>query len=320
MKIRVAESIAGARKLSHLWTNILGASPRTIFQNFEWNLLALETFKDESPYFVTAESDSSVAILPVVIRNDSLALAGGPMFDYREAICTGDGTALMAAIEALSELNRPLSVHGIRARANRELEHLAPQPWTAAPCVSSRDLSAEQFVNRHARGRRALRRLNEMGATVAIIKGTPQLLDALYRQKAQEPTTCGENVFRDERCVAFMRGVASLPNTKCEVFQLECKGKRIAALVTFIDRETRRFYTTWMDPEWSRHSPGIALLFEATRLTLEQGLDCDYMTGEQPYKLRFATGSEPLYKVEASAQQLAGARYRLDEVAELKAA
>ena len=90
--------------------------------------------------------------------------------------------------------------------------------------------------------------------------------------------------------------------------------------MTFVDGGTRRFYTTWMDPAWSRHSPGIALLFEATRLTLEQGLDCDYMTGEQPYKLRFATGSEPLYKVEATAQQLAGVRENMGEVAELKAA
>jgi CelD/BcsL family acetyltransferase involved in cellulose biosynthesis len=70
----------------------------------------------------------------------------------------------------------------------------------------------------------------------------------------------------------------------------------VAALVTFQDGKVRRFYTTWFDPQWSRHSPGVALLFEATRLSLAEGLTCDYMTGEQDYKLRLATGAVPLYR------------------------
>ena len=80
----------------------------------------------------------------------------------------------------------------------------------------------------------------------------------------------------------------------------------IAALVTFVDGEVRRFYTTWMNPTWGKHSPGIALLFEATRLTLAEGLDCDYMTGEQPYKLRLATRRIPLHRIRATAGELAG--------------
>jgi len=61
-------------------------------------------------------------------------------------------------------------------------------------------------------------------------------------------------------------------------------------------------------------------LFEATRLTLEEKLDCDYMTGEQPYKLRFATGSEPLYRIEPSAEKLAALRRETDKSIELRAA
>jgi hypothetical protein len=33
-------------------------------------------------------------------------------------------------------------------------------------------------------------------------------------------------------------------------------------------------------------------------------LDCDYMTGEYPYKMRFANSSCPLYKVEVTAAAL----------------
>ena len=42
-----------------------------------------------------------------------------------------------------------------------------------------------------------------------------------------------------------------------------------------------------------------------TRRSLADGLDCDYMTGEQPYKLRLATRSTPLYRLCATPEQLA---------------
>jgi len=41
-----------------------------------------------------------------------------------------------------------------------------------------------------------------------------------------------------------------------------------------------------------------------TARSLAEGMSCDYMTGEYPYKLRLANASRPLYKVEMSAQEL----------------
>ena len=72
-----------------------------------------------------------------------------------------------------------------------------------------------------------------------------------------------------------------------------------------IDRGCRRFYTGWFAPEYEKHSPALALIYEITRQSLAAGLDCDYMTGEQPYKMRLATSAVPLYKVRASAEELA---------------
>src|SRR5262249_21937435 len=152
--------------------------------------------------------------------------------------------------------------------------------------VALRDISPEAFAERHTRARRSLRRLVALGATIRRIAATPDLMEWLYREKAKEPDVYGENIFRDARCIDFMRRVLYLPETRCEIFMIETPRQAIAALVTFIDGSVRRFYTTWMDQAWSHHSPGIALLYEATCQTLAEGLDCDYMTGEQPYKLR----------------------------------
>ncbi len=44
--------------------------------------------------------------------------------------------------------------------------------------------------------------------------------------------------------------------------------------------------------------------------SLAAGLDCDYMTGEQPYKMRLATNSVPLYNVRATAEELAALEKR----------
>ena len=94
--------------------------------------------------------------------------------------------------------------------------------------------------------------------------------------------------------------------SRCELFTLEnAAGKLIAGLVSFRDGNIRRCYTIYFHPEWARYSPGVALLYEVTARSLGEGLSCDYMTGEYPYKLRLANASRPLYRVEASAEELA---------------
>lgn len=128
----------------------------------------------------------------------------------------------------------------------------------------------------------------------------------IYQLKCDQFAADMNNVFRDQRRREFMVAVAALEAEKCRVFTLEdTVGCIVAALVTFLDAGIRRFYTIYFDPQWAVYSPGVALVFEATALSLEQGLSCDYMTGEYPYKLRFANASRMLYRVEASAAQLA---------------
>jgi CelD/BcsL family acetyltransferase involved in cellulose biosynthesis len=46
------------------------------------------------------------------------------------------------------------------------------------------------------------------------------------------------------------------------------------------------------------YSPGVSLLYIVIRQAQAHGLDFDFMTGEQPYKMRFATEVMPLYIVE----------------------
>jgi CelD/BcsL family acetyltransferase involved in cellulose biosynthesis len=305
VRVSVATTFVEVERLRPLWRDLERGTGSSIFQDFDWNLLALRTFSEEKPYFVAAESESSSAIIPAVVRDRELRLAGGMLFDYRDALRGGDESAFTATLERVAELGFPLNIHGIRC-AQRTSPWLATpaQPWTSAPFVSIKDISADAFAENHTHARRSLRRLFDSGASVRTVPGTPELIEHLYCEKAKEPAAYGENVFRDPRCVEFMRNVISLPQTRCDVFLMEIAGNPIAALITFREREVRRFYTTWMDQRWSKHSPGVALLYQATYETLTAGFDCDYMTGEQPYKMRFATGTVALHKLECSAAEL----------------
>jgi CelD/BcsL family acetyltransferase involved in cellulose biosynthesis len=68
----------------------------------------------------------------------------------------------------------------------------------------------------------------------------------------------------------------------------------------------RHCYTIYYDSRWSDFSPGQLLLFEVAARSLAEGLDCDFMTGEYPYKNRVATARVPLFTVQAGAAALPG--------------
>lgn len=127
-----------------------------------------------------------------------------------------------------------------------------------------------------------------------------KLLEEIYRCKGDQNGA----LFTDQLRRDFMCTVAQVEGLNCEVFTLEKENKIIAALVTFRDGTYRRLYTTYYDHEWARYSPGIELIFETTRRSLQEHLDLDFMTGEQEYKMRIATAVAPLYQVEVSAEEL----------------
>jgi CelD/BcsL family acetyltransferase involved in cellulose biosynthesis len=123
--------------------------------------------------------------------------------------------------------------------------------------------------------------------------GHRALVNFIYLAKARQE----KSLFRDPLRRAFMERIALCDSVECEIFTLETASALVAAIVTFRDRDVRRFYTTYFAEAWSRYSPGAALLFHATERSLAEGLACDYMTGEHNYKLRLATGIVPLYRL-----------------------
>ena len=303
-----------------LWEQL--ARDATIFQSFCWNQLAASCFaRREQPYVICCESDSGAALIPAAIRRDgSTSLMGEKLFDYRDVLHTGDEAVLSQAWRRLCDLNRPFELTALRGEQSHRLWRGAqPQPFAHAPCVRSRDLSAmitaseaspiscqDRFLTMHSRLGRHTRRIAKQAVTFRHHVGTEQeLVRFIFETKGQQATP-SENLFQDRVRREFMVRIAAEERSRCDVYTYETNSELVAALVTFRDDATRHCYTIYYDSRWSDFSPGQLLLFEVAARSLAEGLDCDFMTGEYPYKNRVATARVPLFTVEAEAGALAG--------------
>jgi CelD/BcsL family acetyltransferase involved in cellulose biosynthesis len=306
-KVTFIQSAREMGTVRPLWESLCRDGQYTVFQDFLWNLLALSSFSTrEQPCVVCVQSSYGAAIVPAVLRRgqNSMRLLGEELFDYRTFLHRGDDELLRAALAELAPLTAPLEIVAARESDCRPVfSEMNLERFSASPIVHHSDINADQFAAAHTRLSRNLRRLNRLGFEMKLHQGSnSRLVRSIYRRKAEQEAG---SLFQDHLRVDFLVNAAAVRPEVFEVFTLENGSHLAAALVTFRDQNFRRFYTGWFDPGLEKHSPGMVLIHEVTRQSLASGLDCDYMTGEQPYKMRLATRVELLYRVCATTRQLA---------------
>ncbi len=301
-----------------LWEQL--ARDATIFQSFCWNQLAAACFAlREQPYVICCESDSGAALIPAAIRRDgSTSLMGERLFDYRDVLHAGDEAVLSQAWRRLCDLNRPFELTALRGEQSHRLWRGAqPQPFAHAPCVRSRDLNMmntageaspkscqDRFLAMHSRLGRHTRRIAKQAITFRRHAGNErELVRFIFETKGKQATP-SENLFQDRMRQEFMVRIAAEEGSRCDVYTYETNSELVAALVAFRDDAVRYCYTIYYDSRWSDFSPGQLLLFEVAARSLAEGLDCDFMTGEYPYKNRVATARVPLFTVKVGVEAL----------------
>ncbi len=107
-----------------------------------------------------------------------------------------------------------------------------------------------------------------------------------------------------------MELICQQEGNRCRIFTYETSDDLVAALLTLRSDHARHFYTIYFDDAWSAFSPGQVLLYESSVQVLSEGLDCDYLTGEYPYKMRLANESIPLVRIQASSKEWRDALHR----------
>ncbi len=319
-KIQVLRSAQDMERIRPLWDSLIACGGSTIFQDFGLNQLAARMFAGrEAPHVICAEASWGAAIVPAVLRRNegTVRLLGEELFDYRGFLHQGDGEVLRTALAKLAELRCPMEIVAVRDCDRHSLPAEFPLlPFASAPKVDAGNISAEAFAAAHPRLGRNLRRMAGLGFQLMKYGGNhPNLLHSIYKRKAGQLATC---LFHDRTRIEFMVAAAQLRPEAFEIFTLERESNLAAALVTLREPCVRRFYTGWFSDELEKHSPALTLIHEISRQSLAAGLNCDYMTGEQPYKMRLATGAVPLFRVRMASEQLA--YFGKSKMAELPAA
>lgn len=309
-RLRIARTSSEIEALRPVWQR-LHRPEQTLFQTFHWNCLAARAFSDrEAPFVVFVEDDNGAALVPgcVAWHEAELRLLGETLFDYRDVLQTGDPQALNSALAPLAQLDKSLNVTGVMNPEAEPWASFEMQPFAASPQLRARGLTAEEFEHQHSRLASRLRRLlRREGVELKLRSGADShFVRALYDAKGRQPN--GE-LFRDKVRVKFLVEACRIEGPNCEIFSFEKQGTVYAALVTFREEHVRRFYTTYFDVRWASYSPGMLLLYAVCRRSLQQHLDFDFMTGEQPYKLRIANHSQPLFRATATAAMLRSRTY-----------
>lgn len=322
-RVFTAQNSTELERLQPLWDYLCSQSPSaTVFQSFALNQLIAQKLT-ECPYVVAAETENGAAIIPAAISDGNLTLLGDCLFDYRDLLAQGDHEAIALAWQRLAGLELPFRVSGLRSGANfRIWQALGAGRWSAAPCVPRERTSVEQFSSAHSRLGSRVRRLQRAGVEMEQFSGSnSHLVRWIYEKKARqfELNQTGMNIFGDTRRIEFMVAWCAVSRTDCEIFCFKSAGEIVSALVTFRDAGFRRFYTVCFDPQWEKFSPGTALVYEIARRTLGEELDADFMTGEQPHKLRMATATVALYSVSAQPHALLSLADQLWESAQAAA-
>lgn len=300
MKLEVARSAAEMERFRSAWERLYAPERHTVFQTFAWNRLAAQQFASrEVPVVVFAQTDSSAAIVPACLCQDShVSLLGDVLFDYRTVLSAGGTEALQAALSYLADLNVPLDLKGVREADLLPFDHLGPTFFCNAPGVQRQNVTADQFAAEHSRLGRFFRRLARQRVELQQFFGDQAaLIRWIYQRKGEQFVNSAADIFSDPARIDFMVAAASLDPSNFEIFAFTTAGRVIAALVTLRDVHVRRFYTVWFDQEWAQYSPGTVLVFAITQRSLAEGLDCDYMTGEQPHKVRLATSMTRLFQI-----------------------
>lgn len=289
-----------------LWEALEREGSGTIFQSFRWNLAAARHLAArEQPYVIAMDTDSGAVIVPAATAGAHATFLGESLFDYRDVLAAGDSSLLPEALCELGKTRRDLRLPAVRQDA--VLGCGTREPWVGAPLVRRSLTDAEQFLDQHFRAHKQMRRLMRAGASFARYDANDAtLLGWLYRHKALQFAGSGLDIFSDPARRACILEICAASGPLAEVFAIELGSALIAALVTFREPAVRRLYTIWHDAAREDLSPGVVLLLHAVHASLQEGLDVDFLTGEQPHKTRFANDRVQLFRLQASAAQLMG--------------
>lgn len=285
----------GGPLLAQAWQRCYQASPRpTPFQSWPFVRHWLDIFGSElEPRFYF--HPASPLLLPLIVWRGELRFAGHGLFDYLDLVGSPNPAL---ELEAASLLARPAAravhIRGVPASSAyghfwRALDRFA-RPFSAAPLRPAGPAAAVGSTGLRARWRRAgleLRAWTEPSA-----RG--EALEWLLRHKAAALAARGIANVLGAAEARWLRAMVEHEPATAELWSLVRGSATVSVLLAWTTPCARFAYTIAYERQAASLSPGMLLLYAVVCRSMDERRDFNFLTGEQAFKLRLATGRDPL--------------------------
>ncbi|MGH9476247.1 MAG: GNAT family N-acetyltransferase [Terriglobales bacterium] len=281
--------------LAAVWAAAEAASPHSVYQKFAFARHWAACFGQEIEVRIGWRADPPM-VVPVAIRAGCWGLLGEELFDYQDLI--GEPSHQQeAAAWASGQLQGPACVTGVAVTSPWSSfwnqMPLKPQPFAAAPV---RDAGPDNLAAEHARLERRWQAARVELCRVEEAAARRHALDWLLDRKARACAARGQRNALGERECRWLAVMVEKEAQISELWQLRRRGEALAGLLCWRTPQLRYAYTIGYEPAVAELSPGILALYALLRHTMREGLGFNFLTGEQAFKLRFASRSEPLLR------------------------
>ncbi|HXR98412.1 MAG TPA: GNAT family N-acetyltransferase [Terriglobales bacterium] len=281
-------------KIEGLWGQAWRAGPATVFQTFDFARHWMATFS-QAEVEIWVHTTSSL-VLPLARRDGTVSLVGEGLFDYCDLIGPApygtDGPVLQQAAEIVMAGNARPRATGVRAdsRFSDFWRRLGEgRYFSAAP-----QRPADAGALGHTRIARRWQRAEHAGVRAheeTEMRERRATLDWILERKQHHPANMLGELERQ-----WIETVVEHSPHLAEVWSLRRGEHIMSGLLCWRCPPTRYCYTIAHEPSDAALSPGILLLYFVVNRSMSSGWDIDFLTGEQAFKLRFATRRQPLHR------------------------
>ncbi|MEX0991815.1 MAG: GNAT family N-acetyltransferase [Actinomycetota bacterium] len=323
----VALSQDGQDFLRRDWTDLALADPHgTFFQTPRYLKLYWEEFGDEASLSLAlaVDGDRTVGAGAFEHQGSTIRFLGGTeVTDYMGPVAVS-GREPVVAVGMLEALARredwslgdflglaedsawipALSEAAVAQGSSVQLEGNDVTPRLALPGTWDEYLSALPSKLRHELKRKARKLENDAGAYEIVISDADRLEEDLDRFVQLHRSSEGpKGKFMQPGMEIFFRrlGEAFLEDGIFRLAFLEIGGKRIAGAIGFVFHGTFSLYNSAFDHEWRTLSPGMVLVGELIRGSIEEGCHTfDMLKGGLYYNYRFGAQPRRLLRLQIS--------------------
>jgi CelD/BcsL family acetyltransferase involved in cellulose biosynthesis len=195
-----------------------------------------------------------------------------------------------AAVRPLLAGEGPVRFH---ANHRTELNFRVAGPWrTGAEWFESQSKKTRQNYRRgckfiEEKGALRFRLMDAAEPTAPVLDRVAALKRKWLAQRGHESDLFDEGSPALAALVSVMAELGIL-----RIFVLECAGVVVAISINFVQHDRMMAFVTTYDPDFERGSPGMVLMMDYIRWSIDQGLEMvDFLCGGEDFKRRFATRS-----------------------------